>query len=753
MRIASRTPITRLTFMKHFISFLAVFTSLSFAQPATELWSRGYSVIPAPHSVRLTGGDVEIDRRWEIDAAGIPDSHIALKTLRRDLREFHALELSGASASAPVLRLAVRPGTVATKAEREIDSQAYRLTVDDRLISVTGNSDQGLFYGVQTLTQLIKRDGNGRLLLPKGAIEDWPKLQLRMLHWDTKHHQDRIETLKRYLDWSARFKVNMIGFELEDKFEYPSHPSIGAPGAFTSKQLQDIVDYGRERFIQVVPQVQAPAHMAYVLKHPEFADLRADGNNYQAMMCDPRTNELIFSMYDDVIKATKGVDYFFVSTDEVYYAGIESKCGKPYNPENRSLKWVEFVRQAHDFMQARNRRMLLWIEYPVLPEHIRMLPPDVIDNIIGNTGYIEPENKIGIRQMAYVSMQGEEFLFPNHLGLGGQEGVSEGRLAEAYQTLLSGQQWRGHPIGAFGAAWSDAGLHNETFWLGWSAVAQWAWNPGAASAEEHSAAFMRLYYGPRVSGMVENYRMLELQARQWQNAWDRTVSTARQSGYGNSKGKGVGTARYDLTLKPLPLPALPDLRFDPLFAVRYQALVTAARTRSLDNIRLAAALADNFQLADRNRYNLEVLLALTNFIGHHWRLLDGLAATEGLLQEAQRAADGKSPATATTALLRAYGKATGLQKESERTFKDLKAVFEKSQFPKGRSLDGRDFVHVLDDTKDHWGDRRADLTYMLAPEESLGLDHWRAELLRITREYALQNHVDLNSLTEAIPGE
>ena len=80
-----------------------------------------------------------------------------------------------------------------------------------------------------------------------------------------------METLKRYLDWSARFKVNMIGFELEDKFAYPSHPVIGAPGAFTPAELQEIVNYGLERHIQVVPQVQSPAHMAYVLKHPEFA--------------------------------------------------------------------------------------------------------------------------------------------------------------------------------------------------------------------------------------------------------------------------------------------------------------------------------------------------------------------------------------------------------------------------------------------------------------------------------------------------
>jgi N-acetyl-beta-hexosaminidase len=150
------------------------------------------------------------------------------------------------------------------------------LTIAPNSITITGNGDAGLFYGVQTLIQLARRNWNGELVLPKSTVEDWPRLPLRFLHWDTKHHQDRMKTLKRYLDWSARMKVNMIGFELEDKFEYPSNPIIGAPGAFTAAEPQEIVNYGLERFIQVVPVIQAPSPLCYVLKHAQVAHLRAD---------------------------------------------------------------------------------------------------------------------------------------------------------------------------------------------------------------------------------------------------------------------------------------------------------------------------------------------------------------------------------------------------------------------------------------------------------------------------------------------
>src|SRR5204863_8705154 len=126
-----------------------------------------------------------------------------------------------------------------------------------------------------------------------------------------------------------------------------AYPQSSFP-SFPQRQCHS-VNYGLERFIQVVPVIQSPARLAYVLKHPQFADLRADGNNYQSKLCDPRTYDLIFSMYDDVVKATQGVKYFFVSTDEVYYAGIEGTC-RPYTPENRSLAWAEFVKGARDHL-------------------------------------------------------------------------------------------------------------------------------------------------------------------------------------------------------------------------------------------------------------------------------------------------------------------------------------------------------------------------------------------------------------------
>jgi hexosaminidase len=733
------------------VSSLLLFAALSLATPRlTELRLRGYSVIPSPQKVSLQAEDIDFDGTWAYRATSVGPTHIAVRSLLKDLREFHGITLKPAVASSRnVVRLAIAEGTVKTAGTGDVASQGYLLKIAPGLIEIVGNGDPGLLYGVQTFLQLLKPLPGGRLQLPVATIEDWPEHALRFLHWDTKHHQDRIETLKRFLDWSARFKINRIGFELEDKFEYPSHPIIGAPGAFTTAQLQEIVNYGLERFIQVIPQIQSPAHMAYVLKHPEFADLRADGSNYQSCVCDPRTEQLIFSMYDDVIKATRGVDSFFVSTDEVYYAGNCTKCTRPYNPENRSLAWVEFVQKAHAFLKQRGRQMFAWVEYPFMAQHTELLPPDLIDGVLGNDAEeIKREKQHGLRHLAYTSIQGGELLFPSYFLHDNDRYVAKGRLTSAYEEI-SVRARPAKPVGVFGAAWDDCGLHNETFWLGWSTVAQNGWAPGLASAEQTTAEFMDVFYGPRVYQMVDVYLALQGQARFFERSWDRVVSRVRDPGYGNSYGKGIGTTRHDYTLPKPALPNLLGLDYTPIYnGGKYGKLVDNARNAAIENDLLTHRIQENIGRADRNRYNLEVLLSLAELTGHQSRLILGLRSIEDRLQAARDAAEKASQKQALGQLVAAYGLAREIVAGRKDVFANLKRTWEKSRYPKGQEVNGRKFVHVLDDVKDHWADRRADLSYLIAPEESVGLEKWMEQLGLVIQEYARTHNLPVRPLEE-----
>jgi hypothetical protein len=393
---------------------------------------------------------------------------------------------------------------------------------------------------------------------------------------------------------------------------------------------------------------------------------------------------------------------------------------------------------------------LAWVEYPLLAEHVKLLPPDIIDGVIGEPEFAETENKMGIRQMAYTSTQGGQRLFPDHLSLESEQGITQGRLQGTFQAISFGKVWRGKPIGVFGAAWDDAGLHNETFWLGWSAVAQYGWTHGTPSVEQHVAEFLRLYYGPQAEGMVEIYRSLQRQAREWQRTWDRVRSRARGEGYAHWDGrKGVGDAiRWDLTLSPPQLPSMPALKFDATFSEKYKKYLAEARSRALENDQLILALQSNIARVARNRYNLEVFLALTKFVRHHWRLLSAMAGAEESLVNAQDAASKQKHEAAVRHLVTAHNRIYRLEKNGEDVFEELVAIFERSRYPKGQSVGGRDFVHVMDDTKDHWADRTADMGFMMQPEHSIGLGEWQKKLVKVTRSYAQQHNVPVRGLPD-----
>ena len=157
----------------------------------------------------------------------------------------------------------------------------------------------------------------------------------------------------------------------------------------------------------------------------------------------------------------------------------------------------------------------------------------------------------------------------------------------------------------------------------------------------------------------------------------------------------------------------------------------------------------NIGRVDRNRYNLEVLLSLARFTGHHWRLLNAFAEAERMLDGARDAAQKKNPQQAVSSMVTAYNAMDRVRSDGEKMFADLTAMFEKSRFPKGRTVDGRKFVHVLDDTKDHWADRTPDLGYMMQPERSIGLDKWTKGLYGVIQAYAKVHNVQVRGFAEA----
>jgi len=716
------------------VFFLSV-TGLSANGFVTGLRGLGFSLVPSAQKTVLDNKTVLVDNTWQV-VSGLNSDHAALKRLRTGTDELYGLSFSGGGEGR--IRLKVDPNSVQGIDNPNCSKQAYKLTIQQNEITISGNSDHGLFYGVQSFLQLLKPAGGDRFELPSGVITDWPALELRFIHWDTKHHQDRLETLKRYIDWAAYLKVNAIGFEIEDKYEYPSHPVIGAPGAFKKEEMQELTRYALERFIQLVPQVQAPAHMAYVLKHDEFAHLRSDGNNYLACMCDEEAISLILDMYQDMIDATPGVEYFHVSTDEIYYAGICEKCSKPYNIENRSQAWIDYVNRIHAWLSDRGRKMLCWVEYPLLPEHIKQLPGDIIDGIMRpdkSPDFRLNENKHGIRQLAYSSQQGSELLFPNYFGCTYRGREIKGRLDDASNNVKEALRLDANLVGTFAAAWGDAGLHSETFWLGWATVTQYGWTPEWPSVQQHVADFMDVFYGSRAINMVENYYKLLEGARFFESSWDMVPADDLPPKYGNSRGKKeIIRQSRTLELPGLPVIAGDSLKVETNFGGKYAHIIREARKLKPQNERLINSLYLNLGRVNSNQYNIEVLLSIAMYEKHFMEMILALESVEKNLSQAGESVKNQDWQQAVNSLKTANITVRDILNDRKHMWAGLKAVWEKSRFPKGRSVNGRDFVHELDNVKDHFADRRPGLDYMLAPFERMGLEQWSSDLEKLITE-------------------
>ncbi|MFH1070962.1 MAG: hypothetical protein V1794_15190 [Candidatus Glassbacteria bacterium] len=392
--------------------------------------------------------------------------------------------------------------------------------------------------------------------------------------------------------------------------------------------------------------------------------------------------------------------------------------------------------------------MLCWVEYPLLGQDIHQLPAGLIDAITvpdRDPEWIAEQNKAGIGQIAYTSIQGEELLFPNLFPVEYRGSYSSGRLEDS-RTIVSRIRARGaRPIGSFCAAWDDSGLHEETFMLGWAAFSAWAWNTREPTVEQATADFMDVYYGRSGSDVVSIYRLVEEGARFFEDGWEEVQSKERGVTYGNSRGKFP----YHLTdylLQPPALPSPESLAVKATFSERYADRIARAGRMREQIDRVIYLINQDLGSVERNRYSLEVLLSLAWLERHFINTLVELEAAEKSLTAAGEADKGGKPDEAVANLVEAGNTVSELLEERQWMWKEVVKVWEVSRYPKNRSVGGRDFLWVMDDVKDHFADRRQGLDYMIAPFQRMELEKWHKSLADCIGQYAAKHGVAVQGL-------
>ena len=331
--------------------------------------------MPRPAKVKALPGVFRLTRETRIVAADEESRRIA--GLFNDfLLEQHGLRLEITS---------VRPSSANYLSFSQAGAgnsgpEGYHLAIRAEGIRVTGTA-AGLFYGMQTLTQLLPVRLGTSIELPAIDIEDQPRFGYRGVLLDVGRHYFSVTFIKKFLDLAAQYKINRFHWHLTDdqgwRIEIKKYPKLTATdvavsggdasfvGFYTQEQIKDIVAYAQARFITVVPEIEMPGHSGAALAaYPELGCAPFD--QAVAFCPKPETFTFLENVLSEVITLFPG-PYVHIGSDEV------DKEAWRRSPEAQAIIAREglkdedelqsyFARRIERFLDSRGKRMIGWDE-------------------------------------------------------------------------------------------------------------------------------------------------------------------------------------------------------------------------------------------------------------------------------------------------------------------------------------------------------------------------------------------------------
>jgi hexosaminidase len=756
----------------------ACFVGTGHAASSSPLFTRGYTVLPEPQTVDLKAGDFELGGGWSLElGSSVKPDDVAVESLKDELRSRWHLTLGAtrqSKAHDKIIRLIIAPesvqiGNALDRDRQALSDQAYKISLEPAAIVVTANAATGLFYGVQTLVQLVKPTPYG-LRLPRGTIIDWPDLEMREIYWDDAHHLDHLDVLKKAIRQAAFYKVNAISLKLDGHFQYKSAPALVEPYALSPAQFQELTDYALRYHIQLIPYLDAPGHVAFILQHPEYAKLRAFPNsNYEMCTTNPDTYKLLFGMYQDLLDANKGVSSIHFGGDEPYYVGMahNAQCDEKTLAEQLGSVGkvlAQFYTKAGAYLHARGRTPSIWGYYPLAPGDIDSVPSYFINDLTFGPKFDPLFKAHGIRQKIYINVvSGDAFFFPFYYLLpasrrfhpvppGDTDIPTVAVVPEMFQKAsFDPARKQADLIGVIDTGWADEGLHPETFWLGYAAGLGYAWHPGTPSPQEATNSFFSLFYGPDTENMGRVYQLMSMQAQFWLDSWDVIPTTTRKPIFGTwneiyhppRPSSAIWNIDQDLPLPPVPSPDYLRLAYD--WDAQNARRVELASEFLQDNDELLDLLDANLRRVEFNRYNLQVFLAIARLYRQNLLMIEEIGQINGALQMASRAAAAVQAEPAVEALDRALQIARKVRDERNSALNNAIGAWYESWYPRVPEANGRRFVHELDDVKDHLADRTVNMDYLVYRELTLPFGEWAKQVQAARNEYAARHGLPENN--------
>jgi hypothetical protein len=462
------------------------------------------NLIPEPKEVRLQQGGflVRPTTRILVEFGHQEEDRIAAETLAEEIHDQSGLKLSitGSKEKARQVRstivlarlqdLSVRNFLAAKGLKADsIGDQGYLLYSDKTHLIVAANTGQGLFYGVQTLRQLLRQD-DGKLICPAVSIRDWPSMEWRGVQDDISRGPIPTEDyMKRQIRTLAAFKVNVFALYMEHVFDFASQPLLAPKdAALTPKEINALVDYARKLYVTILPEQQTFGHLHHMLKYEIYSDVAERPHGHVLTPTKEQSYDIIKAMYADLVPLFPG-PFLHVGGDETFELGRGQTAARVAEV-GLGRVYLEHMQKVFAILQPYHKQLMFWgdiaLKYPqllgILPKDMIAVPWDY-DPKPSYDSLIKPYRDAGLRVVVAPGAQTWNQLWPD-LGVG---------YVNIRNFVRDGQKLGA--IGMLNTTWNDDG--EALYGMAWPTLifgAAAGWQSGESSIDQFKNSYDWAFY-------------------------------------------------------------------------------------------------------------------------------------------------------------------------------------------------------------------------------------------------------------------
>jgi hexosaminidase len=378
------------------ISLLSILQILSHC--STVNLEKELTIIPQPSNVEFNSGSFEINGDTRL--LFFPEENEELKSIADWFSEFtHVQTQPGSNKNLDNTKNAII--LVLEKAAMQVGSEGYSVEVKSNQIKIEAKEPAGIFYGLQTIRQLLperiektnKKQINWKI--PAVKILDEPRFIWRGLMLDCSRTFLAVDYIKKYIDLLAFYKMNVLHLHLTDdqgwRIEIKKHPQLTEicskfhekypeekGGFYSQRDMRDIIAYAKSRYITIVPEIEMPGHSSELFaaypglscksKRSEIYPFFSGPNITKDILC--AGNDAVFSFLEDVLTEIIELfpsEYIHIGGDEAPKNRWEtcSKCQariKTQGLKNEHELQSYFIKRIEKFINSKGRKLIGWDE-------------------------------------------------------------------------------------------------------------------------------------------------------------------------------------------------------------------------------------------------------------------------------------------------------------------------------------------------------------------------------------------------------